>query len=104
VIGAAGNVGGDTLDVTYGINWSAVTFSTAALLLPGFMIDGSGNTTALAYKVGSNQVVGARVTGWSAASNGSRAALNGSSATLAQTSAALAQLIEDITTHGLIGT
>lgn len=62
-----------------------------------------GSVVAASLKVSANQVVGARITGWSASSNGSRAALNGSTATLAQTSAALAQLLADLVTHGLIG-
>lgn len=65
---------------------------------------GSGTINAsTALKVAATQVVGARVTGWGAGSNGSRTAFNGSGATLAQTSAAVAQLIIDLTTHGLIG-
>lgn len=67
-----------------------------ALSVPSFL-------SAASVKVGANQVVGARVTGWGVSSNGSRAALNGSTATLAQTSAAVAQLIADLVAHGLIG-
>lgn len=74
----------------------------------GWVFNNNGTSAATivdsgAYWVATNQVVGGRVTGWGAGSNGSRAALNGSTATLAQTSAALAQLIIDLTAHGLIG-
>lgn len=70
------------------------------------VIDSSGNLDLQAgglFKISSTQVVGARVTGWGAASNGSKAAFNGATATLGQTSAALAQVISDLTAHGLIG-
>jgi hypothetical protein len=67
-------------------------------------IDTSSNLTANTYKTGSNQVVGARVTGWGTGANGSKASLDASTATLAQTAAAVAQLITDLRTHGLIGT
>jgi hypothetical protein len=50
------------------------------------------------------QVVGPRVTGWGAATGGSKAAFTAGTATLAQTAAAIAQLISDLTnSHGLIG-
>jgi hypothetical protein len=62
-----------------------------------------GAITATSYKIGSNQVVGARDTGWGVATGGSKAAFAASSATLAQTAAAVAQVINALTTHGLIG-
>jgi hypothetical protein len=58
--------------------------------------------TGHVLNVAGNNVVGNRVTGWSASSGGSRAAITGSS-TLPQVAAGLAQLIADLTTHGLIG-
>lgn len=99
----AGSSGGTMLADT-GIDFSNVTFATAFIKSAGFSVDGSGNTNALTYKVSSTKVVGARITGWGAATNGAKTAFNGSTATLAQTSAAVAQLIADLTTHGLIGT
>jgi fibronectin-binding autotransporter adhesin len=41
-----------TMQVKYGINLSNVAFTTAALAFPGFNVDGSGNVTGAAYKVG----------------------------------------------------
>jgi hypothetical protein len=76
---------------------------TAFMQGNNFLLDPSGNFTANRFKVGANQVVGPRITGWGAASNGSAAAFNGSTATLAQTSAAVAEIIIHLFTHGLIG-
>lgn len=96
--------GTTALTVAFGIDLLPASISGSAFRSTGFNVDGpTGGITAPSLKSGANQVVGARVTGWGAGSNGSRAALNGSTATLAQTSAALAQLIADITAHGLIG-
>lgn len=65
---------------------------------------GIGTVNVLnAYYTNGVKVVGARDTGWGAASNGSKVAFNGSTATLAQTSAAVAAIIAALTTHGLIG-
>lgn len=92
-----------TRNAAYGIDFSQATFSSGFLKSAGFLVDGSGNTTALTYKVGSNQVVGARITGWAAATGGSQAAFDATTATLAQTAAAVAEVIANLTTHGLIG-
>lgn len=54
------------------------------------------------YFVGT-QVISARQVGWHGASGASRAALNAATATLPQVAAAVAALINDLTTHGLIG-
>lgn len=65
---------------------------------------GIGTVNVLnAYYANGIKVVGARDTGWGAASNGSKVAFNGSTATLAQTSAAVAAIISALTTHGLLG-
>jgi hypothetical protein len=53
MIGAVNNVGGGTMNAAYGIDFSAVTFSTAFLKSTGFLVDGSGNLTAATYKAGS---------------------------------------------------
>lgn len=82
---------------------SADTISLAAFQNAG----GQGvldlQTTSGEYRVNGTRVLGARITGWGAATNGSRVAFNGSTATLAQTSAALAALIIDLTAQGVIG-
>lgn len=99
-----GNAGA-SWTVAKGIDWNLGTATGNWLNMGGlFLVDGSGNATAATYKVGSNQVVGARITGWGSAINGAKTAFNGSTATLAATSAAVAQLIADLTTHGVIGT
>lgn len=54
------------------------------------------------YFVGT-QVISARQVGWHGASGASRVALNAATATLPQVAAAVAALINDLTTHGLIG-
>lgn len=62
------------------------------------LVSGSGAIT-----IGSNQVVGPRVTGWGAASNGSPAAFNAATATAQQTASAVAYVIQSLFSHGLIG-
>lgn len=74
-----------------------LTVSDAGLLT-------AGNVNASTYQSGGTQVVGSRVTGWGAATGGSKVAFTAGTATLAQTAAAVAQLITDLRTHGLIGT
>jgi hypothetical protein len=93
----------DLRNVT-GANLKLTVVSAAGTAATALTVDTSSNLTANTYKIGSNQVVGARITGWGSGTNGSKAALDGSTATLAQTSAAVAQLISDLRTHGLIGT
>jgi hypothetical protein len=53
--------------------------------------------------IGGNAVVGARVTGWGTASNGSPAAFNAATATAQQTASAVAYVIQSLFAHGLIG-
>jgi hypothetical protein len=87
------------------------TATPVKLMSQGLGLDhfGSGGTlvnrllNAGGLQVGSAQVVGPRINGWGASTNGARGAVNGSGATLSQTSAALAQLLIDLQTHGLIG-
>lgn len=45
--------GGPAMQAAYGIDWSAITFSTAFLKSTGFLVDGSGNTQAASYRQGS---------------------------------------------------
>ncbi|WP_301763369.1 hypothetical protein [Burkholderia orbicola] len=49
------------------------------------------------------KVLGWRITGWGVATGANRAALSASTATLPQVAAAVAALINDLTTHGIIG-
>lgn len=45
--------GGPSRACAFGIDWSAITFSTAFLKSTGFLVDGSGNTQAASYRQGS---------------------------------------------------
>jgi hypothetical protein len=64
-----------------------------------------GVAAGKAYKVNAIQVVGARVTGWAAPTgNTSRATFDTTTVTTAQLAERLKALIDDLTTHGLIGT
>jgi hypothetical protein len=57
------------------------------------------------YRVNGTRVLGARITGWGAASGAVRpASFNAGTATLGQTAEAVASLINDLRTHGLINT
>lgn len=64
-----------------------------------------GNVQATSYKVGANQVVGARQTGWSAMTGTANiaTAYDTSTVTLAQLAARVLSIQAAITTHGLIG-
>jgi hypothetical protein len=65
----------------------------------------AGEIAAVAYKVGANQVVGARITGWGDPFGAtSRATFSTTTATTNQVAQALAALITDLKTHGVIGT
>jgi hypothetical protein len=68
-------------------------------------IDGSGNFTGVSYKVSTNQVVGARATGWTAMTGTPDAstAFATSTVTLAQLAGRVMSLQAALTTHGLIG-
>lgn len=64
----------------------------------------TGDLTAGSFKVGSNQVIGARRTGWTAPTGTlSRGAFDQSSVTLAQLAQHVAALITDGLAHGFIG-
>lgn len=91
--------------------------SASAVVITGGTIDstaiGNGtpstgsftSATANAYNVGINQVVTSRQTGWTAPTGSvSRAGYTTGGATLTQVAEALAALIDDLITHGLIGT
>jgi len=70
-----------------------------------FAVDSSGNTKALTYSVGSNQVVGARQTGWTAMTGTPdiSTAFATSTVTTAQLAERVLSLQAALTTHGLIG-
>lgn len=101
-------------------NWNVYAFGTAPNYFAGNVGIGTtspavdlhvnGTTRALAYQVSTNQVVGARVTGWGAPTGTlSRAALTlTASATYSQSEMntviqSLKAVITDLRTHGLIG-
>ena len=69
-------------------------------------MDTSGNLTLSTgvLKVGTNQVVGARVTGYGTPTNGAKQpSFDATTITLGNLAAAVAQLIADLKTHGLLG-
>jgi hypothetical protein len=64
----------------------------------------AGFVSSTAYKIGSTQVVGSRITAYGTPTGSSKLAnFPGASATLAQCSAQIAQIITDLKTHGLFG-
>lgn len=74
------------------------------------IIDYAGNATftglvnGASFYVGANQVVGARATGWAAATGtATRTTFATGSVTLPQLAERVKALIDDLTTHGLIG-
>lgn len=105
IIGADGG-GGVSAAAAYGVDFSAVTFSTAFLKSVGFLVDPAGNTSALTYQVSGTQVVGARNTGWSAMTGSTNKATvyDTSTVTLAQLAGRVMALQAALTAHGLIGT
>jgi hypothetical protein len=89
------------------MTWSAaqhnfqLSGSTKASLLAGAF----NLATGIALTVNGVQVVTARITGWAAATNTkSKATFDTTTVTTAQLAARLGQLIDDLMTHGLIGT
>lgn len=112
------NINGTLFDGTADIN---IAITPAMLSTGGPSWDGSGNLTAVTYKVGALQVVSARKTGWTAATGtankGAYASYAGQTVSAAyvqaeaqQTDDALKALSRrfysletDLTSHGLIG-
>jgi hypothetical protein len=90
---------------------SMATQTSSAISITGGTASGLGSLSVLgnadvggAYRVDGIKVVGNRVTGWSAASGpGSRASFDSATVTLGQLAQRLKALIDDLTTHGLIG-
>lgn len=75
----------------------------------GFKIGGdlivTGGAMALHYRVGNIQVLGARITGWAAATGTkTRTTFDTATVTLPQLAERVAALIDDARTHGFIGT
>jgi hypothetical protein len=88
-----------------GLDFTNFTPVTAFLQGNNFLLDPTGNFTANSLKVGANQVVGARNTGWTAmtGSPDKATAYATSTVTLAQLAGRVAQLQASLTTHGVIG-
>lgn len=80
--------------------------SIGTLTSSGFSVNGSGIVTGASYKVSTNQVVGARATGYTAMTGtpNSSTAYATSTVTLPQLAGRIMQLQADLTAHGLIGT
>jgi hypothetical protein len=97
------NGGSDFALVTFDDSGNVLGTALAIFRANSAAVFGSSVQAATIFKVGANQVVTARVTGWGVATGASRVGFAGATATLAQTSAAVAALIADLTTHGLIG-
>ena len=67
-------------------------------------IDASGRVTASSFSVGNNQVVSDRKTGWTTPTGtATRTTFATSTVTLPQLAERVKALIDDLTTHGLIG-
>jgi hypothetical protein len=84
-----------------------VSFIRNDAVTTAFTLDTENSTIAagVAFKVGSNQVVGARDTGWTAmtGSPDKSTAYATSTVTLAQLAGRVAELQAVLTAHGLIG-
>lgn len=88
-----------------GIDFTNFTPTTAFLRGNGFLLDPAGNWTCNSLKVGANQVIGARDTGWSAMTGATNkaATYDTASVTLAQLAGRVMALQAALTTHGVIG-
>jgi hypothetical protein len=89
------------------ITWSGAqhTFQTGGSTRATLTSSALNLASGVALQVNGAQVVAARVTGWAAATNSkSRATFDTTTVTTAQLAARLGQLIDDLMTHGLIGT
>jgi len=86
-------------------NAGALGVGTTSVGAAGTIIANSNITSNGVFKVSSNQVVGARITGYTAmtGSPDKATAYATGSVTLAQLAGRVAQLQADLTTHGLIG-
>ena len=92
--------------VKAGVSAGGATGSIAAIPGSGNTISivASGNSTTEGYWVGSNRIVGSRRTGWGAPTGtATRSTFATSTVTLPQLAERLKALIDDLTSHGLIG-
>ena len=94
-----------TTNANYGIDFDNVTFTTAAFNSNGFVVNPSGVVTGASYKVGSNQVVSARATGYTPMTGSPDGAtpFDTSTVTLVQLAERVMALQASLTAHGLIG-
>lgn len=99
------NLGVGSVAGAGGLDFTNFVPVTAFMQGNNFLLDPSGNFKANTFKVGSNQVVGARDTGWAAmtGSPDKATAYATGSVTLAQLAGRVAQLQASLTAHGLIG-
>lgn len=98
----------------YLLGWSPAATDGAALdYLPISVDASSGEVTTVGslnlpsnkvVRIGINQIIGARVTGWAAPTGTStRSTFATSTVTLSQLAERVKALLDDLTTHGLIG-
>ena len=94
------------LDVGGGVSSNTMTAQQAAFGTPNGGLKGAGTVNTLtAYYSDGTQVVGTRVTGWTAPTGtATRATFATSTVTLGDLAQAVKALVDDLTTHGLIGT
>lgn len=97
-------VGNTVLGGTLGVTGIA-TFTQRPVFNGGVpALVSNGSVTGTGFLVGANQVVGARITGWAAATNtSSKATFDTAAVTLPQLAQRVKALIDDLITHGLIG-
>ncbi len=71
---------------------------------PSHPLDVTGIARASSFRVGANQIIGSRITGWVAPTGtATRTTFATSTVTLPQLAERVKALIDDLTTHGLIG-
>lgn len=99
--GARTSLGLGTI-ATQAANGVAITGGTVSGL-SSFAVSGDASVSGV-YRVGSTKVVGNRATGWSAPTGtAQRSAFDTSTVTTSQLAQRLKALIDDLTSHGLIG-
>lgn len=101
-----GHTGVGTIAGAGGLDFTNFVPTTSFMQGNNFALSPAGVWTAASYKVGSNQVVGARDTGWSAmtGTTNEAAVYDTATVTLAQLAGRVMALQAALTTHGLIGT
>lgn len=97
--------GATTVNGTLSVQGTFTVAGGGAVIVGGLGVAGGVTISTGALVVGANQVVTTRQTGWAAPTGTvSRATFDQSTVTTAQLAQRLAALINDLTTHGLIGT